>query len=53
MSSASRARWGSPYWDDEHSGYAGKLVEDADALLLGRETYEGFVQGVAAARRTT
>ena len=34
--------WGSPYWDDEHSGYAGKLVEDADALLLGRETYEAL-----------
>ena len=38
------ARWGSPYWDDEHSGYAGKLVEDADALLLGRETYEAFTK---------
>ena len=36
--------WGSPYWDDEHSGYAGKLVEDADALLLGRETYEAFTK---------
>jgi dihydrofolate reductase len=36
--------WGSPYWDDQHSGYAQKLLFDADALLLGRATYEGFAQ---------
>jgi dihydrofolate reductase len=36
--------WGPPYWDDEHAAYAEKLLSDADALLLGRETYEGFVQ---------
>jgi dihydrofolate reductase len=36
--------WGSPYWDDQHSGYASKLLFDADALLLGRVTYEGFAQ---------
>jgi dihydrofolate reductase len=34
--------WGPPYWDEEHSGYAQKLLEPADALLLGRDTYEGF-----------
>ena len=34
--------WGQPYWDEQHSGYAGKLLEPADALLLGRVTYEGF-----------
>jgi dihydrofolate reductase len=34
--------WGSRYWDDEHSGYAAKLLTAADALLLGRATYEGF-----------
>jgi dihydrofolate reductase len=34
--------WGPPYWDDEHHGYAAKLLEPADALLLGRDTYEGF-----------
>jgi dihydrofolate reductase len=34
--------WGPPYWDDEHNGYAAKLIKAADALLLGRETYEGF-----------
>ena len=34
--------WSPPYWDDEHSAYAGKLLDPADALLLGRDTYEGF-----------
>jgi dihydrofolate reductase len=37
-------RWGPPYWDDEHSGYSQKLMSTADALLLGRATYEGFAQ---------
>jgi dihydrofolate reductase len=36
--------WGPPYWDDEHAAYAQKLIFDADVLLLGRDTYEGFVQ---------
>ena len=36
--------WSPPYWDDEHAAYATKLLWDADALLLGRETYESFVQ---------
>ena len=36
--------WGPPYWDDEHAGYAEKLLSPADALLLGRHTYEGFAQ---------
>ncbi len=34
--------WGPPYWDDEHGAYAHRLLLAADALLLGRETYEGF-----------
>jgi dihydrofolate reductase len=34
--------WGPPYWDDEHNAYAAGLMENADALLLGRLTYEGF-----------
>jgi dihydrofolate reductase len=34
--------WGPPYWDDEHDAYAHKMLFAADALLLGRETYEGF-----------
>lgn len=36
--------WSPPYWDDEHANYARKLLFAADALLLGRATYEGFVQ---------
>jgi dihydrofolate reductase len=36
--------WSPPYWDDEHAAYARKLLFAADALLLGRETYEGFAQ---------
>jgi hypothetical protein len=34
--------WGAPYWNDEHANYATKLLFAADALLLGRATYEGF-----------
>jgi dihydrofolate reductase len=37
-------RWGPPYWDDEHAGYAHDLLFASDALLLGRKTYEGFSQ---------
>lgn len=36
--------WGAPYWDEEHQGYGSKLLFAADALLLGRETYEAFAQ---------
>ena len=36
--------WGQPYWDDEHNGYARDLLFSSDELLLGRKTYEGFVQ---------
>lgn len=36
--------WSPPYWDEEHNAYASKLLFAADALLLGRATYEGFVQ---------
>jgi dihydrofolate reductase len=36
--------WGPPYWDDEHAGYAHRLLFGADALLLGRKTYEAFAQ---------
>jgi dihydrofolate reductase len=46
-STASRAQpqhWGHPYWDDDHAGYAGKLLSSADAMLLGRVTYEGFAE---------
>jgi dihydrofolate reductase len=36
--------WSGPYWDDQHSEYASKLLFAAEALVLGRETYDGFVQ---------
>jgi dihydrofolate reductase len=36
--------WSPPYWDDEHARYATGLLFAADALLLGRVTYEGFAQ---------
>lgn len=36
--------WSPPYWDDEHAGYAERLTYAADALLLGRATYEVFAQ---------
>jgi dihydrofolate reductase len=41
---SSPQEWSHPYWDDEHSAYATKLLFGADALLLGRATYEGFVE---------
>lgn len=37
-------KWGPPYWNDEHANYARDLLFSADALLLGRVTYEGFAK---------
>jgi dihydrofolate reductase len=34
--------WAFPYLDDEHTRYATELLAGADALLLGRRTYEGL-----------
>jgi dihydrofolate reductase len=34
--------WALPYLDDEHARYATELLDGADALLLGRRTYEGL-----------
>ncbi len=34
--------WARSYLDDEHARYADKLLTVADALLLGRLTYEGL-----------
>lgn len=34
--------WSPPYWDEEHAQYAHDLLFAADALLLGRKTYEVF-----------
>jgi dihydrofolate reductase len=40
--------WSPPYWDDEHASYARDLLFSADAMLLGRKTYEGFAQAWSA-----
>jgi dihydrofolate reductase len=34
--------WAFPYLNDEHNDYAKRLLFAADALLLGRRTYEGL-----------
>jgi dihydrofolate reductase len=34
--------WALPYLDDQHSRYAMELLTEADALLLGRHTYDGL-----------
>jgi dihydrofolate reductase len=34
----------SQYRDDRHVAYAAKLLEPAEALVLGRATYEGFAE---------
>jgi dihydrofolate reductase len=34
--------WSPPFWDEEHGAYAAKLLAPADAMLLGRATYESF-----------
>ena len=35
-------KWGGPYWDQEFAAYAQALLDRADAILLGRSTYDGF-----------
>jgi dihydrofolate reductase len=34
--------WAFPYLDHQHSQYAMELLTEADALLLGRNTYDGL-----------
>ena len=34
--------WAPPYADDEYAAYEHKLLFSADALVLGRATYDGF-----------
>ena len=41
-------RWGAPFIDEEHSQYANRLLSEADALLLGRVTYEHFSKAYPA-----
>ncbi|MGQ0840996.1 dihydrofolate reductase family protein [Actinokineospora sp.] len=36
--------WGMPYWDAQHQEYAEHLMSTADALVLGRQTYEAFAE---------
>jgi hypothetical protein len=38
--------WAFPYLNEEHNEYAKRLLSGADALLLGRLTYEGLSGGV-------
>ena len=35
-------RWHLPYWSDEIGKYKSDVLAAANALLLGRRTYEGF-----------
>jgi dihydrofolate reductase len=34
--------WSMPYFNDELGGWQDQNLQEADALLLGRKTYEGF-----------
>jgi dihydrofolate reductase len=34
--------WNFQFWNDDHTDYATEMLFASDALLLGRETYEGF-----------
>ena len=36
--------WTGPYWDDEYLGYNRDLMENVEAQVLGRVTYEGFAE---------
>ncbi len=36
--------WSGPYWDDEYMAYNAALMENVDAQVLGRVTYEGFAE---------
>jgi len=45
---ASPQDWAFPYLDDEHQRYANRILFGADALLLGRKTFEGLSAGYTA-----
>ncbi|MEU4607221.1 dihydrofolate reductase family protein [Kribbella sp. NPDC023972] len=36
--------WTGPYWDDEYLAYNQALMENIEAQVLGRVTYEGFAE---------
>lgn len=40
--------WAFPFLDEEHTRYATELLAGADALLLGRRTYEGLSKAYPA-----
>jgi dihydrofolate reductase len=40
--------WAFPYLDEEHRAYAWQELSEADALLLGRSTYEAFAAAYPA-----
>jgi len=44
VSRAEPQNWCQPYWDEDHANYSGKIMAGADAMLLGRVTYEGFAE---------
>lgn len=44
--------WAAAYLNDEHMQYANGLLFSADALLLGRRTYEGLAKGYMTMDRT-
>jgi dihydrofolate reductase len=35
-------KWSGQFWNEEHGKYARDLLFASDALLMGREIYEGF-----------
>jgi len=37
-------KWQGPFWNDETQARAAEMLWDADALLLGRKTYEIFAE---------
>src|ERR1044072_967440 len=37
-------KWSLPYWSDEIAAAVDTAMQAADAMLLGRVTYEGFAQ---------
>jgi dihydrofolate reductase len=45
--------WGMQYWNPEHAEYADRLLFAADALLLGRMTYEGLSSAYPTMDRET
>jgi dihydrofolate reductase len=38
-------RWAFPYLNEEHGAYSSQILQAAEALLLGRRTYEGLSAG--------